>query len=452
MNEVVIYEVSATARCWRLYDCVECGCAYRYLCVSEVTGAGGTPEMAAENANLAAAKALEEDVQSQPCPQCGLVQPYMTAHKKYKRHTLYTVLALAAAGAGAGILLAGKTGVERGELLLAGGAIFAFLFHLLQSLSNPNWSRRRNLRFAQSELAARRTEVVREGEMNDDDPRTKIFGLGHVFYLVLAAGAVIAAGVPGTMAKMKGWHWNQDVTPGMVAPGDTVRVNFTETVDSAGGMWLGHPKVTWENAAEFGGGPAPFTVRAKSDDWEEATGKNLKNETVNLGVDLVLNADEELVGKTLQVKIDMNVLYPRAGVADTITPEMTKASRTVSFKVGPPGALAESQQVRTVGSWTALGLIFLSGVGLAGLSWKLRARCSPGLMQPWGDVGRVEVKGFGASRATMFNGGESDENDDRDDRDNRGSGRGTSRAEPGSETTEEKKPATSGATKPWHRW
>jgi hypothetical protein len=443
MSEVLFYEVSATARCWRLHDCVECGCAYRYLCVSEISARGGSPEEATTNANLAAARALEENVQSQPCPQCGLVQPYMTAHKKYKRHLLYTVLAMAAAGAGLGVAVAGKVGGTGAGTLIAGAAVFAFVFHLLMALSNPNWSRARNLRFAQAEVAAKRMEVVRDGETDDDDPRTKIFGVGHVFYLILAAGAVVAGVAPVALAKMKGWHWNKDVSPGMVAPGDTVRVEFTETIDSAGGRWLGLPKATLENAAELGGEPPPFAVRARADDWDDAAGKGLKNETVNLGVDLVLKDDAQLVGKTLRVKIEMNVLYPRAGVADTVTDEMTKVSRSVEFTVGPPGALAEERSLRLTGAWAATGLIFVSGLGLTGLAWKLRGRCSPGLMQPWGDVGRVEVKGFGASRATTFNGGEAD---DRDDRDDRGG------ADPGSETTDEKKPAATGGTKPWHRW
>ncbi len=424
MSPEMIYEVSATARCWRLHDCVECGCAYRYLCARQVNGVGGTADQAAEHANQAAAQALQEAVEVHPCPQCGLVQPYMTTHKKYQRHLTVTFLAVAAVATATGIATADKFAPDKLAFVIAGATAVAALCHLVLALLNPNWSRSRNLRVAQQEVASGRVEVVRQGESDDYDPRTKIFGFGHAFYLLLAVAAVGAALVPVVVAQTKGWHWNPDVSPHMVSPGDTVRVGFPETVFSANEMWNARPVVTVENAPGIGPNPPVFTAHAKADDWSKVSAVKSKNAVASLWTDIAIPADETLVGKSLTLKVDLPVRFPRSGVEEPLLEEKATASRVIDLTISPTGAATDERQYRLAGAGTAAGLVFVSGLGLTGLAWQLRRRCSPGLMQPFEQ--RAEARGFGTSRATMFGGGEE--------------------AEP------EEAPAPATKSRPWDRW
>jgi hypothetical protein len=421
----IIYDVTATAKCWRLHDCVECGCAYRYLCQSHVTGSGESVEVATERANRAAIEALAEIVEVRPCPQCGLVQPYAIATKKYRLHLVATGLAVALAGTGVGIAVTGngaRADAAAGMLLI--GSILAVVCHLVIALLNPNWSRSRNLRNAQKELSSGRMQLVRQGESHDHDPRTRMFGLGHVFYLLLAAGAVAATLVPSVIALQKGWHRNKDLNPTIITPGDVVRVTFPETPEAALGQWAGWPTITIENETELGG---TFKIKAHSqrDAWDTITGMGIKNEPVNLWAEIELPADAALNGRTLTLNIYMPVLFCRSGVGGRFTNEIVKVYKTVELHLSPIGARAEERQYRLLGAWGSAILIFVSGLGLVGLSWSLRRRCAPGLMQPFSDASNAEARGVGPSKATMF---------------------GSERVEPA------EAPAQPDTAKPWHRW
>jgi hypothetical protein len=328
----------------------------------------------------------------------------MTATRKSRRHLVVTGIAVALAGAGVGIALVGdgeNADVATGMLLI--GALLAVVGHFAIVLFNPNRSRDRNLRLAKQELSAGRMQLIQQGESQDHDPRTRLFGLGHVFYLLMAMAAVAVAIAPGVLGLKKNWHRNEDLSPSIITPGDTIHITFPdESLDAALGQWAGWPTVTVENEAELG---AKYRIRARSqrDPWDTITGEGIKNESVNnLWADLDLPPDAALGGRTLKLNIYMPVLFRRAGVVGTFTNEIVKVSKSIEIQLSPIGARQQERQYRLIGGWSTAGLIFVSGLGLAGLSWSLRRRCSPGLMQPFSDPSAAEVQGVGQVPAIAF--------------------------------------------------
>jgi hypothetical protein len=398
-----MYDVTTLAKCWRVHECVECGCVYRYLCAGHVTGSGTTTEIATERAKRAATEALAGLVDDSPCPQCGLVQPYVIAARKYRRHLLVTGIALALAGIGVGIAVSGDaeySDVAVGMLLV--GAILAVLCHFVVALRNPSLSRANNLRVAQKELASGRMQLVQGGETHYIGTSPRIFGLGHIICLLLAGAAVAVAIAPGLLGLKKSWHQNEDMDPSIITPGDTVHITFPDSFDAALGQWAGWPTVTIENEAELGE-KHRIKARSQRDPWDTITGTGIKNETVsNLWADLDLPPDPSLGGKTLSLNIYMPVLFRRAGVVGRFTNEIVKVSKTVEIHLSPVGAREQERQYRLLGTYSVAGLIFVSGLGLAGLSWSLRQRCSPGVMEPFAEPGAADSRSFDQTEGTAF--------------------------------------------------
>src|SRR5437879_1001765 len=103
MATVVTYTASATARCWKLHDCVGCGCVYRYLFERPVSATAGCPEVAADMMHKAVAEIVQEGQEVHPCPQCGLVQPRMVGHTKYQGHLWVSIISVMLAATAVGI-------------------------------------------------------------------------------------------------------------------------------------------------------------------------------------------------------------------------------------------------------------------------------------------------------------------------------------------------------------
>src|SRR5262245_17209672 len=71
---------------WKEHSCACCGTVYRYMFKRSMKGEGGTPEIAAQNAENAVQAALENEVDMRACPECGLFQPDMIGSRRGKHH------------------------------------------------------------------------------------------------------------------------------------------------------------------------------------------------------------------------------------------------------------------------------------------------------------------------------------------------------------------------------
>src|SRR5947208_14516607 len=88
------YTSTLEIRCWKQHTCAACGALYSYLFVRKITGSGSTADRARVKAQANVSKAMATDVDVQPCPTCGLVQPDMIGQQRARRHKTVFWIAL----------------------------------------------------------------------------------------------------------------------------------------------------------------------------------------------------------------------------------------------------------------------------------------------------------------------------------------------------------------------
>jgi hypothetical protein len=107
------YQASGTVRCWKKYDCLGCWAVYRHRFSRSVSGTGATAEQAEASAQQSGINALQNQVDSCPCPECGRVQPRMVGHSKLGGHTALTILLAIAIAV---LVILGSTDVIQREM------------------------------------------------------------------------------------------------------------------------------------------------------------------------------------------------------------------------------------------------------------------------------------------------------------------------------------------------
>jgi hypothetical protein len=400
MSTVTIYTVTGKARCWKCFDCLACGAVYRYKFEADVQGSGGTPDIATKVMNSEAAKAVEDGVETRPCPECGFVQPHMTGHWKFKWHMIVGLSAAMFAGTIA-LVAIGDTGARpQLPLLLGVAAGLAFLCHLAVAWRNPNRDLAANRRSGGRDKEDGTVQVLREGVLDEGGPPTRVLGKWQLFFLFLALLAAPIAFHPIGAAAVNGWVPNPDVNPSLIAPGDKVQVTFPDGFDAVSGLWSGTPKVTVENPQDFGGRPPEVKVATRTGDWTGTISEGSGNQRTTAFADVSLPADDRLVGKTLRLNVSVSVKYPNQTGAKSFSNRAVNVNRTVNLVVGPPGAREEVRRVTQATAAASAGLVLASGLGLAALGRALRRRSPGALNQPFEEG--ASARGFGTSRASMF--------------------------------------------------
>ena len=79
------YTANLTISCQKQHTCLGCRAEYFYLMERKIAGTGGTEAAAATNAEAAAIKSIENDVDQHACPHCGMMQPDMIAEVRRNR-------------------------------------------------------------------------------------------------------------------------------------------------------------------------------------------------------------------------------------------------------------------------------------------------------------------------------------------------------------------------------
>jgi hypothetical protein len=300
-------------RCWKQHTCFECGGVYRYKIVREACGEGRFPEAAREEAVTKVFQRLAREVDPNPCPSCGLIQPDMVGQGKRRGHALAT--------AAAGLLLAVFVGVSYvwgGFVIddvaayaaaIAGGAAVA---HLVIALSNPNRDREANRRRAEVAVAAGRVEVVSSGTVTDSLPRAANVTARHVLALACVLLAAPAFLIPVFVRVANGWPLEHDFPPGVVSPGDDLTVSLPATAEmtSADGRWRGEAIVDVLNAAAVGS-PATLPATTRSDNWGKVIETSRSNLPLkSLWAHVHIPDDPALGGQTLQLQVTLLIVYP----------------------------------------------------------------------------------------------------------------------------------------------
>src|SRR4051812_33349013 len=88
------YTSTIEVQCFKEHTCSCCGAVYAYNLVRTVKGTAATADKATANAQKLAARALEREVDQEPCPTCGLLQADMIGQTRAKRHKTIFWIAL----------------------------------------------------------------------------------------------------------------------------------------------------------------------------------------------------------------------------------------------------------------------------------------------------------------------------------------------------------------------
>src|SRR5207245_2234123 len=137
---------------------------------------------------------------------------------------------------------------------------------------------------------------------------------------------------------------NPGLRPLVLGPGDEVTVKFPDRdeIRSVQGRWRGNPEVKVLNAAEVGA-PPTLTGAGRADSWgdEIRVKPSEKNLSGGLSARLKVPNNPALGGKTLRVKVTMNVMYPSAEGNSRFLNRTTTVSREFTLRLAEAKALRD---------------------------------------------------------------------------------------------------------------
>jgi hypothetical protein len=335
------YTQTVEVSVWKEHKCACCRTTYRYLFKRTMKGEGGTPEVAARNAERNVEKTLEKEVDQRPCPECGLYQPDMVAAKRATGHWWTLV-----AGAPVYLLLFILVMTDvmtfgTAAMVAAVCAVPILAAHFLIDASNPNRDRDANRKLARRMEKGGDLWVPEDKQPKELSDKAIGNGLvsGHYISYAMLAGAVALFLLPLGMRLVMGMKSNPGWYPDVAGPGDTPYVYFPDKISAVKGYWSSQPRVTVLNAADVGN--PNVTAAPKQQDWGNKisiSSKESKSSSPSLWTRLQLPADGSLAGKTLKLKIDMSVMYPAMMGTNQFGEQTTMVSKTVDLNLSSSGA------------------------------------------------------------------------------------------------------------------
>lgn len=339
------FNVSRTIECWKKHTCSGCGGEYRYKFVRKLTAQGNSERAALDALNKKIDSAVGSEVDKRPCPTCGRVQPDMIGQEKATAHTVTSILALLLAAIP---IVLGATYVLGGNLpafIVAGILGLALLLHFLVAIENLNKNPERNIEKAATFIDDGSMQQVSAGDTTNLAPAPGLIRGGQCVGLTLAFIAVLAAFAPAGYQMMSGFAFNSDTKPDVISPGDKVKLYLPTNIDCVKNNWRSvslekavmnmpklpggninpalnanfdflpyhPPTVTITNAAELGISSTPLDSSSSQDTWgQEFRVKSSQKHTHPwIWAAATIPNDEKLEGKTIQLKVEMDLLYPK---------------------------------------------------------------------------------------------------------------------------------------------
>jgi hypothetical protein len=109
-----------------------------------------------------------------------------------------------------------------------------------------------------------------------------------------------------------GWPRNPNCYPMVVGPGDKTRLYLPNKIESVKGLWNGRSTATVVNAEELGLTNPQLDCSSNDKTWGVFIGGkgSWGTSTSQLWSDVKAPSDENIAGKTLQVRIKMDVKFP----------------------------------------------------------------------------------------------------------------------------------------------
>lgn len=337
-------------RVWTERTCVGCGAVYEF----DTFGVGQRAVPVLSWFSTAGEPA---------CPECGCVPPAGTASRKRVFHIPPTLLFAIFGVSFGGIALINTPGYSYSAACLALGVIAAvfWLTHAAIAFADPNRRRDRNAR------RSRRLEQIGLVELvNDPDPDLAepvpgaVSSWSYPLLLVGLVGVLLVFG-PFVLKAVSGWPVNPHTSPELVGPGDTLRVWFPDHVQAVNGKWSG----TSQAELLVEGQPQSVLVPATASQqiWGNSiSGKTVSNSRTQLWTDVKLPDDPALVGKRVEVRVDVTYRYPHdvGGWFEEMDGEASTSQTYTLADRGASGTYRASFYLAGVGG----ALLTLCGVGL----------------------------------------------------------------------------------------
>jgi hypothetical protein len=353
---------------------------YRYLFKRKISAEANSPEAAERAAEKKLVHALEQEVDMQPCPGCGLYQPDMIASQRASRHWLtfwagtpvYALILI--------LVLTDVFSMTTGAVLAGVFAILFLAIHFFVDLNNPNSNLDANRRLGMRRAKDGDIWVAREDTAETRTSRPISNGLfaGHWICYAMLAAAVLAFFLPMVARLLLGMKGNAGLYPEVVGPGDTPYIYFNERTSSVKKLWSGQPRVTVLNAAEVG---VPVTVGATSnnDNWGNSISvkSSEKNSSFTPWARLQFPADANLAGKKLDLRVDMTLTYPSLAGGNSWQPQTKALSHTMTVHLSSARAGGTFKGSFWLGFVGGMGLLFLAGGLLPIFSNQFRQKAHP---------------------------------------------------------------------------
>jgi hypothetical protein len=386
MPVIITYTATVSGKCWKQHTCYSCSCLYRYKLAREAKASAGMPDVARSKAEQQLSNKLAHDIDVRPCPHCGLVQPDMATQGKIGWYIpvlvlsgLLLVIFTLAASSPSGLP------IESAAPLTAGIAGIAGLIYACVALGDPNADRAGNKKRAEADVFSGQVQVDRPGtDMGQAPAPAGVVWWLHGPALIGVLGAAAAFLAPLWATEHAEVQTNVDVNPSVVGPGEQGQVFFQNpNFESVKGAWRGSPTVQVLNAAELG---VPETLPATSQDdkWPTTVGKvrDLTSTPSRLHAAFTLPGNAELVGKTIRLKVVLNVTYPVYGSGKAIEDRKLTMSREVEVRLSSPATAAAYRSAWTQGSVAGLLGSLLGGCLLLGMAMALRSKAGPNVVLP----------------------------------------------------------------------
>ncbi len=295
-------------RCLKRHTCTGCGCVYRVRREITVEEKARSEETAAKAATKRIHRQLTTEPNDVACPDCGQFQPDLVGYHQANAHGLVTLVSVAAAlalaiGANLFGLSNGRTGT-----LLAGVAVLAAAAHIVLGNRNPN------AHPADNRVRSRKMEddgdldVTRGGDREQIRPPVGPFTRLHILGVcgvLLAIGGLLVPAV----ARERPAEANEAIR---AAPGETLELEFPDTVEVVNGLWRGTPKVTVTNPQDFGNQPPEIVAISNDATWPATVKIDAGRDRIRprLWAKIAIPNEDRLAGKTLELKVDLEVAYP----------------------------------------------------------------------------------------------------------------------------------------------
>lgn len=349
------YNGSADAKCWKLHTCFNCSTVFRYLLQRKVTATGGTEAACRENLGKACVKAMQEGVDSHPCPECGLIQPEMVRAKRLSSYTLWTWLAVVLMIALA-ITLAFEVAVSTVVGIgLVGGTLCAVML-ALPALNNPNKDVVSNQRRGQ---AAVQNQLIHVEGVAENAParKTDLPGLtegknGVAFAMLGLALSLLA--LPEVARTVRGWPTNDGFFPAVVGPGDKVTYYFHRGLSSIKGYWKGRV------SAEMDGQKLAATTNDNNWGNSISVKSSEKSSSVSLWTTLDMPAEAK---PRSDAHLALKVAYvaPVMSGSDHFREEEGTVDESPLVKLADAGAGSTYRSLGWMAVWVGSGLLIAAG-------------------------------------------------------------------------------------------